>query len=219
MSELDFTRDRVIAIVRGVPPQAADDVARALLAGGVRLIEVTLNSERALDTIARWRQSFPELRVGAGTVLSVTSAREVLAAGGQYLISPHTDEALIAYAREQGVPMFPGALTPTEILRAHAAGASAVKVFPVGSVGGPRYLRDVLAPLNHVPLIAVGGVDAQNTRAYLEAGAVALGVGSSLVSPQLIAAGRFDELTERARTLTAQTAPRSPHDPDLSPSA
>lgn len=206
MSHLDFSQNKIIAIVRGVGPHDADEVARALLAGSVRLIEVTLNSEGALGTLARWRETFEgELSVGAGTVLSVKEAKDALRAGAEYLICPHTDEALIACAREEGVPVFPGALTPTEILRAHAAGASAVKVFPVGSVGGPAYLKDVRAPLGHVPLIAVGGVNEDNARAYLDAGALALGVGGSLVSPALIRAGRFEELTVRARALIART--------------
>lgn len=201
---LDFREDRIIAIVRGVPAEHVDEVALALHAGGVRLIEVTLNSEGALPTLARWRERFGnEVRVGAGTVLTVPQAREALAAGAEYLISPHTDETLIAFAREAGVPVFPGALTPTEVVRAHAAGASAVKVFPVGALGGPRYLGDLRGPLGHVPLIAVGGVGAENAGAYLNAGAVALGVGSTLVAPALVGAGDFEQITERARTLVA----------------
>lgn len=172
----------------------------------MRLIEVTLDTPGALHTIERWRRTSLPLRVGAGTVLGVREARDALLAGAEYLISPHTDEAIIACGREAGVPVFPGALTPTEIVRAHHAGASAVKVFPVGSVGGPGYLKDVLAPLGHVPLVAVGGVNAGNARAYLDAGAVALGVGGSLVDPGLVRGGRWDDLTGRARALVAACA-------------
>lgn len=205
MTAPDFAASPVVAIVRGIPVDRVDDVAEALLSGGLRHVEVTLNSEGALGTLARWRSTFGGLLVGAGTVLSVPQARDAVTAGAQYLLCPHTDEAIIGFAREAGVPIFPGALTPSEIVRAFGLGATAVKVFPVGSLGGPAYLRDVRAPLGHIPLMAVGGVGLDNARAYLDAGAVALGVGSALVSPDLVRAGRLDDLAARARHLVERT--------------
>ncbi len=211
MTRFELREHPVIAILRGVPPKALDEVALALMAGGVHAIEVTLTSEAALSTIARWRARFgADLRVGAGTVLDAAAARDALLAGAEYLISPHTDEAIIDVAREGDVPVFPGALTPTEILRAHQAGATAVKVFPVARVGGPAYLRDVLAPLRHVPVIAVGGVDVGNAGALLHAGAVAVGVGSSLTPADVLRAGRFDELTARAHALVTACLEKEP---------
>ena len=194
----------IIAVARGVPEGAALETAEALAAGGVRWIEVTLNTPGALEVLASWRERFAgRLTVGAGTVTDLAGAREALAAGAEFLVTPNLDEAVIARAREVGVPIYPGALTPSEIVRAHAAGASAVKVFPVNALGGARYLRDVLTPLGHIPLIAVGGVNAENARGYLEAGARAVGLGGALVDLGLIRAGHFAALTERARACVA----------------
>jgi 2-dehydro-3-deoxyphosphogluconate aldolase/(4S)-4-hydroxy-2-oxoglutarate aldolase len=198
MSLEQLREHKLIAIVRGVPPEYAMQTAEALLESGVRFLEVTLNSPNALETLKLWRKRFPKLHIGAGTVLSVKEANQALAVGAQYLISPHTDANIIQFARESNIAVYPGAYTPTEIVTAYNAGATAVKVFPVSS---PSYIKDIRAPLNHIPLIAVGGVSAENAKAYLEAGAIALGVGSSLVNLELIRAEKFDELRARAISL------------------
>ena len=192
-------QEKIIAIVRGVPTASADQVADALAAGGIRLIEVTMNTAGAPAILGRWRERFAgRLRVGAGTVLDLEMARCAVSAGAEFLIAPNLDEEVIAYGDECGITVWPGAMTPTEIVRAWKAGASAVKVFPTGGQGS-RYIREIHAPLDRIPLIAVGGVDIGNLRGFLEAGAVAVGVGSSLVDRACIHDGRFSELTALAR--------------------
>ena len=185
---------RIMAIARGLADQNADEAAEALYEGGIRLIEVTLNTPGALQIIARWRGRFENrMRVGAGTVLDESAARRAVEAGAEFLVSPNVDEAVIGRGVQSGVEVFPGALTPTEIVRAWQAGASAIKVFPAATFG-PKYLRELRGPLGEIPLVAVGGVSADNLRDFLQAGAIGVGLGGSLVNLQLIEAGRFDEL-------------------------
>ena len=194
-SVLDALRQhRVMAIARGLADASADEAAEALYAGGVRLIEVTLNTPGALEIITRWRGHFAgRMRVGAGTVLDERLARQAIEAGAEFLVSPNVDEAVIGCGVQSGVEVFSGALTPTEIVRAWRAGASAIKVFPAATFG-PKYLQELRGPLAQIPLVAVGGVSADNLHEFLGAGAIGVGLGSSLVNLELIEAGRFDEL-------------------------
>lgn len=185
---------RIMAIARGLADERADEAAEALYEGGVRLIEVTLNTPGALKIIARWRGRFENrMRVGAGTVLDESSARQAIEAGAEFLVSPHVDEAVIGRGVQSGIEVFPGALTPTDIVRAWQAGASAVKVFPAATLG-PKYLRELRGPLGEIPLVAVGGVNADNLGDFLRAGAMGVGLGGSLVNIELIEQRRFDEL-------------------------
>lgn len=192
-------RERIVAIVRGLAGEAADRAAEALIEGGIRLIEVTMNTPDALKTIAAWREKFDgRAAVGAGTVLDLKMAKEAAAAGALYLISPNLDEEVIAFGAERGISVWPGAMTPTEIVRAWKAGAEAVKVFPMASLG-VKYLAEIRAPLDHIPMIATGGVDLATIRSYFEAGAAAVGMGSRLLNREWIEAGEFDRLAENAR--------------------
>jgi 2-dehydro-3-deoxyphosphogluconate aldolase/(4S)-4-hydroxy-2-oxoglutarate aldolase len=192
-------REKIVAIVRGIDAAAADRTAQALADGGIHLLEVTMNTEGALAIITRWRERYGgQLRVGAGTVLDLPMAKQAVAAGAEFIISPSLDEAVVRYGVEQGIEVWPGALTPTEIVRAWKAGARAVKVFPAGTFG-PAYLKDVRAPLGQIPLIAVGGVDLGNAADFLRAEAIAVGVGGNLVNSKLIQAGQFEELTALAK--------------------
>lgn len=175
MSAIDLIREhRLVAVLRRVPD--VDDAIERLHAAGVRVIEVTLDAEGALDAIRRHPGTL------AGTVRTVEQVEAAAEAGAAAVVSPAFVPAVVARARELGLPAIPGALTPTEIEAAWAAGASLVKLFP-GGLGGPRYVKDVLAPLRDVPLVVTGGVDAGNARAFLDAGAVAVGVGSALDDP------------------------------------
>src|SRR4029077_17724445 len=139
--------------------------------------------------------------VGAGTVLDQATADRALDAGARFLVSPHLDAELVRGFSQRGVPWIPGAFTATEVLNAWRAGAIVVKLFPAGSVG-PGYLKDLLGPLRHIPLLPTGGVTPDNAASFLQAGAWGLGMGSALVAPDLVAAARFDELQTRARALT-----------------
>ncbi|MDR3710674.1 MAG: bifunctional 4-hydroxy-2-oxoglutarate aldolase/2-dehydro-3-deoxy-phosphogluconate aldolase [Capsulimonadaceae bacterium] len=189
---------RIIAIARGISKDSADGVADAMERGGVSILEVTLNTPGAIDIIANWRRLYDgRLQVGAGTVLTIDDARRAIDAGAQFLVTPHTDEALIAFASPT-VPVVAGAFTPSEILRAWTAGAAVVKIFPVSTLG-PAYIRDLRGPLGHIPMAAVGGVTDRNAAEFLRAGAIAVGIGGQLISNSLARAGDFDTLTNNAR--------------------
>jgi 2-dehydro-3-deoxyphosphogluconate aldolase/(4S)-4-hydroxy-2-oxoglutarate aldolase len=188
-----------VAILRGIEDRHADRKAEALLAGGIRLLEVTMNTDGAAAIIERWRSKYGgQAAIGAGTVLDMDMAREAVAAGAQFLISPNLDEAVVAYGAAQGVSVWPGVMTPTEIVRAWKSGAEAVKIFPVASLGY-KYLAELRGPLNDIPMMATGGVDLHNIADYFRAGANAVGMGSKLVNLEWVRDGRFDLIEERAR--------------------
>jgi 2-dehydro-3-deoxyphosphogluconate aldolase/(4S)-4-hydroxy-2-oxoglutarate aldolase len=172
---------RIVAIGRNLDPSRLEGIAEALLEGGVRAFEITLGSPDALAGIAAIASRYgDELLVGAGTVLDIPSATRALDAGARFLVMPHTDCSLVSWAAERGVPAFPGAFTPTEILQGWRAGACAVKLFPA-SVAGPAFIREFRGPFPEIPLVPTGGVSAETAPAYLEAGAVAVGLGSWLM--------------------------------------
>lgn len=189
----------LIAILRHTEAKRAIETAEALRASGVDVVEVTLNSAGALEMLQALSEHFgSRLVIGAGTVLSAEAAGQAIDAGARLIVSPHLDERIVEFAGERKIAVVPGAFTPTEILRAWTAGASFVKVFPAGPVG-PRYIRDVRAPLNQVALVPTGGVNLDNAADFIRAGAAALGLGSALVDPKLVAAGKFDQISATAR--------------------
>lgn len=195
--------EKIVAIIRGTAPQHIDATADALVNGGIRLLEVTLNTENALQAIDRWRERFAgQVFIGAGTVLDVEMAQQSVDAGAQFLISPNLDEDVVQLGKNHGVDIWPGVMTPTEMVRAWKAGAKAVKVFPSATLG-PNYLKEVQGPLSQIPFIATGGINLDNMADFLRAGAVAVGVGGSLVDKTLIESGRFGELTELTRRYVA----------------
>jgi len=196
----------VIAIGRRLERNSILRVAEALLAGGVSAFEVTLDSPDAIDAIRSLteRHADGSLLVGAGTVLDVASATAAIQAGARFLVSPHTDVELIAWAADRGMPFFPGAFTASEILAAWRAGAAAVKLFPASAVG-PAYVREMRGPLASVPLIPTGGVTADSAAAFMAAGALAVGVGS-----WLIADGSPDGIRQRATQLMSAVQSATP---------
>ncbi|WP_030417734.1 bifunctional 4-hydroxy-2-oxoglutarate aldolase/2-dehydro-3-deoxy-phosphogluconate aldolase [Streptomyces sp. SCSIO 75703] len=196
-------RERVIAIVRGTDPKAAERTVHTLREEGVALIEVSLTTPDAAGIIARCARAAGDALIGAGTVLTGDDAREVQQAGAAFVVTPALAEGS-ATAHALGLPVVAGALTPTEVVRAVDEGATAVKLFPA-SVGGPDYLRALRDPLPGVPFVPTGGVDATAARAYLEAGAVAVGVGSPIVgdAPR---GGDPDALRERCRAFLGALA-------------
>lgn len=171
----------VVAVIRAPSAAAAVDISRALVQGGVTGIEITFSTPGAAEAIAEARKELPTALVGAGTVLAREELRAACAAGASFLVSPHTDEALLAEAKEAQVPFLPGALTPSEVVRAFRAGAACVKLFP-GSAVGPGYLKALRGPLPHIPLMPTGGVDEKNLGEWLAAGALAVGMGGSLAT-------------------------------------
>lgn len=195
-----LSREKIVAIIRGISAESGDATAKALAEGGIVFLEVTLNTDGALNMISRFRETYGDrMRIGAGTVLDLAQAKESVAAGAEYLIAPNLDEEVVRYGVENGIEVWPGTMTPTEIVRAYKLGASAVKVFPMGSLG-INFLKEIRAPLNHIPMIATGGVNLQNINSVLDAGAIAVGLGGNLVDKQLVKDGKFDELSKLARS-------------------
>jgi 2-dehydro-3-deoxyphosphogluconate aldolase/(4S)-4-hydroxy-2-oxoglutarate aldolase len=191
---------RVVVILRARRGEHLDAVLDVLVESGVRSLEITLNTPGALAALRRAGTRYgPEVTLGAGTVRTVAELEDAVAAGARFLVSPHTDPALAARAGEVGVPYLPGALTPTEIVAAWTAGAAAVKLFPA-RLGGPRYLRDLREPLGDIPIVPTGGVSADNVADWFAAGAVAVGVGGTLIGDALDG-GSPGALSSRATAL------------------
>ena len=191
----------VIAIARGIPSGSELNLCSALYEGGIRVLEVTMNTPGACGMIEQLRRTYQDrMWIGAGTVLTVSDAESALASGAQFFVTPHVDVSVITYSLEHGIPIFSGALTPTEIVTAYQAGAAAVKVFPSKSMG-PGYLQELQGPLRHIPMIAVGGISVGNATDFLNAGAIAIGVGGNLVNPNHITRGEFKEIENYARHL------------------
>lgn len=173
----------VVAIARRLTADSAPGIADSLLAGGIRAFELTLNEPEdvaleALAAAARHAEG-SELAVGAGTILSVAAASRAVDAGATFLVAPHLDPEVVAWAAARGVPMLAGAATPTEVLAAWRAGAAAVKVFPASAVG-PAFLRELRGPFPDIPLQPTGGITVDNAGEYIRAGAIAVGMGSWL---------------------------------------
>ncbi|HEY7126970.1 MAG TPA: bifunctional 4-hydroxy-2-oxoglutarate aldolase/2-dehydro-3-deoxy-phosphogluconate aldolase [Ktedonobacterales bacterium] len=194
-----LTRTRLVAIVRLEHYERALEVAQALLAGGISVIEFTLTGRGATEAIASTRAALGDAAlIGAGTVLKPGDVTDVVSAGAQFVVTPVLRHSVIEACLTRNIPIICGALTPTEIVEADEAGAALVKVFPARQVG-PQYLRDLLAPLPHLRLVPTGGVTLQNASAYLQAGAVAVGVGGNLISEQAVAAREWAQITRQAQ--------------------
>lgn len=176
---------RLVVIFRGQSPTECLAIGTALYAAGVRLFEVTLNSERPLESIRLLRKEFgADVAIGAGTVLAADEVGRVADAGAGFVISPNLDESVVAATIDAGLVSIPGAFTPTEIVHAVRAGADFVKVFPLRPVGAD-YVRQLRAPLPDVPIIATGGVDVPLARAAMAAGCVGVGIGVHLLGERL----------------------------------
>jgi 2-dehydro-3-deoxyphosphogluconate aldolase/(4S)-4-hydroxy-2-oxoglutarate aldolase len=177
------------------------NVAEALKAGGMDVIEFTCSTPGAIDMIKQASAHFgDEVLMGAGTVLDPETARAAILAGAEFIVTPALNLDTVELCNRYGKPIVPGALTPTEILTAWQAGADMVKVFPA-SIGGPKYIKAVLAPLPQLRLVPTGGVSAENAAEYLKAGATALGVGGNLVNKEAVAKGDWGAITAEAKKL------------------
>ncbi|MCX5671630.1 MAG: bifunctional 4-hydroxy-2-oxoglutarate aldolase/2-dehydro-3-deoxy-phosphogluconate aldolase [Planctomycetota bacterium] len=203
-----MTRDETLKMLRdvGLVPviraKSADvliDVARAILAGGIPVVEVTMSVPGAIDGIRRIVQTFgADLLVGVGTVTKPEQVEEAVAAGAEFVVSPVLVPEVVAATRQRGKVSIPGAYTPTEIFQAHQLGADIIKVFPA-SVGGPAYFKALLAPMPYLKLMPTGGVDLSTVGAFLKAGAVTLGAGAALVDARAIETRNWALLTDLAR--------------------
>ena len=195
--------NKVIIIPRGVAREKLIPLLEALYAGGIHLAEITYSADGrtpdavVADNIRLLSEAFDgRVTVGAGTVLTKEQVRLTAEAGGKFIISPDTNEAVIKESVRLGLVSIPGALTPTEAQSAHSYGADFVKLFPISSLG-PSYIRAITAPLSHIRFLAVGGVNERNVGDYIRAGAVGVGIGGSLTS--LLSENNYEAITEMAR--------------------
>lgn len=202
-----IAEERVIAIIRAVEPAQYMKIADALYAGGIRLMEITYDQrdpasfQTVADAIAAIGEAYGErMLVGAGTVTSVELVELTARANGRFILSPDVNAGVIQRTRELDMASLPGAMTPTEVLAAHNAGADFVKLFPAGSLGA-GYVKAVRAPISHVKLMAVGGIDENNAGSFLQAGMVGVGVGGMLTDRAWLRAGAYERITEAARRL------------------
>jgi len=190
----------LIPVVRAESAAQATRAVAAIKAGGVSVLEVTMTVPGAIGVIEQLTKAFgAEVLIGAGTVLDPETADRCIQAGAQFIVSPALNEETIAFCRSQDVAIFPGALTPTEVVRAWNAGADAVKVFPAGAVGGASYLKALKAPLPQIELVPTGGVSLKTAADFIKAGAMALGVGADLVDLGALCDGHDEVITDRAR--------------------
>lgn len=198
MSPLAYIlQHKIVAILRGVTPTEVLSVANALHAGGIRILEVTLNSHDALSQIEQLVYNADrEMLIGAGTVLNAADAKNAIQAGAAFLISPVVDAAVIALAKDHNLVSIPGAYTATEIVQAHRSGGDIIKVFPVTDVA---YFKALQAPLNHICMMPTGGVTLDTICAFKQTGAAAFGIGSALVHAARVDEQYLMNLTENAR--------------------
>ncbi|MCD2423804.1 bifunctional 4-hydroxy-2-oxoglutarate aldolase/2-dehydro-3-deoxy-phosphogluconate aldolase [Niabella pedocola] len=195
-----ITSSKLIAILRGADPSDVVRIAAALYEGGIRLLEITMNSEAPLQAIEQVAGKLGnDMVIGAGTVLDAAMAADAYSAGARFILSPVVDESVIVATKRLGAVSIPGAYTATEIYTAHRAGADIVKVFPANS---PSYIKELRAPLPHIPLLPTGGITPENIGAYLKTGAVGFGIGSALVDTrQPVTDVYLETLKENARKL------------------
>ena len=205
----------VVGILRGIDPGFFPELMAAAFSAGLTAVEVTMNTAGACEMVARARAAVPQgCLLGMGTVRNRNEAEAAIAAGAMFMVTPNLDPEVIALARRHRVPVIAGAFTPTEVFQAWDRGADLVKVFPVRAGGGPDYIRELKGPFDHIPMVAVGGVGKEDVRAYLAAGAAAVGVGASLFGrraleqgdPQAVAAS-VREFLGRARGRKGETGP------------
>ena len=202
----------IVPVVRATSAEEALAAVEAIRAGGIPILEITLTVPGAVEIIAGLARKLGDAAlIGAGTVLDTDSAQACIDAGARFIVSPSLDVPTIERCRKLDVPVFPGALTPTEIVTAWKAGANAVKVFPANSVGGASYLKSIKAPLPQIELIPTGGVSLKTAAEFLAAGAFALGVGADLVDLKALRAGQAALITQKAREYVALVAAARAH--------
>jgi 2-dehydro-3-deoxyphosphogluconate aldolase/(4S)-4-hydroxy-2-oxoglutarate aldolase len=190
----------IIPVIRADAESTAVRIAEALISAGLGVIEITMTVPNATSVMASIAGRLgADVILGAGTITSAAMAGEAVDSGCTFLVTPCMLPKVVTAAKARGVPVICGALTPTEILAAHQAGADLVKVFPAGAVGGPAYVRAIRGPFPHIGLVATGGVGLATVRPYFEAGVVAVGVGSELISREAVAAGAFASIGDLGR--------------------
>jgi 2-dehydro-3-deoxyphosphogluconate aldolase/(4S)-4-hydroxy-2-oxoglutarate aldolase len=194
----------VVPVVRAASPEEAIQVIEAIKTGGLSILEITMTVPRAVKVIEEVASRYgDEVLVGAGTVLDAETARDCIRAGANFIVSPSLNLQTIEFCLRESIAVFPGALTPTEVVTAWQAGADAVKVFPCGAVGGAKYLASLKAPLPQIEMIPTGGVSIATAAGFIAAGAFALGVGADLVDLAAIRSGQPEKVAQAAGAYVA----------------
>lgn len=176
-----LSNERIVAIIRGITGERFNSLIETLVRNSIMIMEVTVDTPGVYEKIQHIKEQYgDQVVIGAGTVLDSETARMAIISGAEFLVSPSLNLDVIKIAKRYGKVVIPGCMTPTEIVKAYEAGADVIKVFPASTLG-PRYFRELSGPLAHIPLLPTGGVDLDNAQDYIEAGAVAIGLGSSLV--------------------------------------
>lgn len=189
---------KICAIIRGAEAEKAVKIAQSLFDGGIKLIEVTFNTDKAIEMIEAIKRTMGDkMYVGAGTVLDQETAILAINAGAEFILSPSISEGMIKVCNRYGKVAIPGIMTPSEAVRAMELGADILKFFPAGELG-PGYLKSIRSPLNHIEFIAVGGINLDNAKSFMKSGAIGLGIGDSLVDNSLVINSKFTELKKRA---------------------
>jgi 2-dehydro-3-deoxyphosphogluconate aldolase/(4S)-4-hydroxy-2-oxoglutarate aldolase len=198
-----YKKAPIVGIIRGQSLDAVLKIAQSYEDAGLTTLEITMNTSGAAAMISTLRSKFPNLNIGAGTVCNLPDLREAIDAGAQFIVTPIIDETVIEHAVDENIPIFPGAFSPTEIYRAWSLGASAVKLFPATQLG-VQFIKDVLGPLDQIKLLPTGGVSKANIIAFFEAGAVGVGMGSSLIDKKLVEAQDFEGLKKHLMSIKAE---------------
>jgi 2-dehydro-3-deoxyphosphogluconate aldolase / (4S)-4-hydroxy-2-oxoglutarate aldolase len=200
-------QERAIAVIRSADFAIGLEMAKAVYAGGMNLIEITWNSDRPAQLIKTVREILPDATIGVGTITTPAELEAALEVGVEFIFAPGTDRDCIQMAVAHQIPIVPGALTPTEIVQAWNAGATCVKVFPVHALGGATYIKSLKDPLGQIPLIPTGGITLANAPSMLEAGAIAVGLAGDLFPKAAIASGQWPIITAQAQQLVAKLQP------------
>jgi len=195
-----FEKAPIIGIMRNINEETVKSILPVYFKSGFNSVEITMNSRKAVEIIKSSVKEFPEMNIGAGTVCTMEELDLACDAGASFIVSPILSIEIIKKSIERKVAVFPGALTPTEIFKAHSLGATAVKVFPITSFG-PKYVKDLIAPLGNMKLIPVGGVSKNNIRAFFENGSYGVGMASSLFSKNLISKNSMEELSQHFKSI------------------
>ena len=206
MDLLEFIKPMpVVGILRDIPQGAEEACVKTAAQCGLKAIEVTMNTANAAEIIASLKTAAKPhgITVGAGTVRHGHDLEKALAAGAEFIVTPNTRNEIIRLSCTAGIPIIPGALTPTEVQKAFDLGATAVKIFPVNCVGGPEYIKALRGPFRDIPLMACGGVNAENVQDYLKAGANFVSFGGSIFDPKLMTKGDWKTIEDKLGKLLA----------------
>lgn len=203
MDTIEHLKEHILVVIlRRLPYEHTLKIADALYKGGIRTIEITVDSEKSLELIGQLKEKYPTMKIGTGTVLSLEQAEQVIKSGADFILSPVINKEVIQYVVNQQCVMIPGAYTPTEIFEGFSAGAQIIKLFPAATLG-PKYISDVSAPLTNIPIAPTGGINEQNLMDYLKANAFCVGISSAIPTKfQVLDDAAIQQIVEKATLLT-----------------